>query len=171
MVLLSLNLHAYLFPPNSLPLYFSEAYFAPLRKYQRGRGVRTGLWVFGMISRDTGLFFGSVVPNRTQDTLENIIYSRVEPGCTIMSDEFSSYNRLTEHYQHFTCNHSEASYGVTEAGVSIHTNKIEGTWSILKTKVRQLRGARGRRRWLEIFIAARSWRCKGLSIFDYLVTS
>jgi transposase-like protein len=114
-----------------------EAYFGPKQKYNRGRRVRSGFWVFGMTARESQLFYGCVVDDRTRDTLEDVIYARVEPDTTIMSDEFTSYNQLHLAFNHFTCNHSEGGqYSVNLAGLQIHTNKIEGVWSQLKTKVR-----------------------------------
>jgi transposase-like protein len=93
--------------------------------------------VFGMTARESQLFYGCVVDDRTRDTLEDVIYARVEPDATIMSDEFTSYNQLHSAFNHFTCNHSEeGQYSVNLAGLQIHTNKIEGVWSQLKTKVR-----------------------------------
>ena len=64
-----------------------------------------------------------------------MLFTRVEPDTTIMSDEFTSYNQLHLAFNHFTCNHSEGGqYSVNLAGLQIHTNKIEGVWSHLKTK-------------------------------------
>jgi transposase-like protein len=93
--------------------------------------------VFGIVDRNSGTFHAEVVDDRTQETLLGILLERVQPDCTVMSDEFSSYDSLHEFYGHFTCNHSEgAEYVRNQDGILIHTNTIEGLWSRLKEQVR-----------------------------------
>lgn len=55
-----------------------------------------------------------------------------------MTDDFSSYKAFNKVIEHYTVNHSKKEYvkhlkGVKEA---IHTNTIEGVWSIIKNGIR-----------------------------------
>ena len=59
-------------------------------------GNRKQLWIFGGTVRgNSRRCFMSVVPDRTANTLFQIIWENIEPGVTIMSDGWSSYRRLT----------------------------------------------------------------------------
>ncbi|KYN17169.1 hypothetical protein ALC57_10555 [Trachymyrmex cornetzi] len=76
------------------------------RKYNRGRKV-DGNWVFGEIDRESKKIFLIPVKDRTQDTLLECIKDNIEPGTTIMSDYWKSYNCLdNEDFQHLTVNYT-----------------------------------------------------------------
>ena len=101
------------------------------RKYNRGRRVE-GQWVFGGVERGSDNIFLTCVPNRTAETLEEIIVKFVEPGSTIISDCWRGYNTERLHYlgySHETVNHS---LNFCDPNTGAHTNTIEGTWSAVK---------------------------------------
>jgi transposase-like protein len=63
------------------------------------------------------------------DTLRGLIKEHVLPKSTVFTDDFRSYNGLDARgYTHQRINHSEKVYVVGE----IHTNTIEGFWSLIK---------------------------------------
>lgn len=75
------------------------------RKYNRGREI-SGTWIFGF-ERHTGKVFIVPVPNRTRETLLNVIKQWILPGTTIMSDMWRAYDCLNnEGFTHLRVNHS-----------------------------------------------------------------
>jgi len=90
--------------------------------------------VFGVVER-RGRVMAKVVPNVRMATLIPHVEARVLPASTVYTDELKSYNGLTRAgYQHSRVNHTA---GVYVSG-DVHTNTIEGFWSLLK---RSLTGA------------------------------
>jgi transposase-like protein len=75
------------------------------RKYHRGHPLQVQ-WVFGGIERGSGRLFLVPVPDRTPDTLEDIIHDRIETGTTVISDCWGAYSDLDSlRYTHSTVNH------------------------------------------------------------------
>jgi transposase-like protein len=103
----------------------------------RGRSGRPGVHskktaVFGMVERG-GRVAAVTVPNVTAGTLLGHIEKRVLPESLIYTDEYPSYGRLADRgYSHRRIRHKE---GVYVSG-DIHTNTIEGFWSLLKNGLR-----------------------------------
>jgi hypothetical protein len=60
------------------------------RKYHRGHPVMDQ-WVFGGVERESGRTFRVPVPDRTANTLVNLIRAWVEPGTTLISDCWAAY--------------------------------------------------------------------------------
>lgn len=111
------------------------------RKYHKGRILKYQQWVFGGIVRGqkTELFV-EFIPNRSRETLKEIISRRIAPGSTIISDCWRAYSNLPEqlpqyNFQHFSVNHSKNF--VDPNNSYVHTQSIEGFWSYLKSKLRQ----------------------------------
>jgi len=99
------------------------------RKYHRGHPVK-GQWVFGGVERESGRTFLVPVPDRTADTLVTIIRDWIEPGTTIISDQWAAYRNLDSHgYTHRTVNHSVA---FKDPITGETTNKIESMWRTVK---------------------------------------
>lgn len=63
------------------------------RKYNRGRVVNEQ-WIFGGFQRGSKSVFLEVVPNRTTETLMEIIHRRIRPGTTIHTDGWRAYNSI-----------------------------------------------------------------------------
>ena len=62
----------------------------------------------------------------------------VQPGTTIISDSWSSYNKINEFdFTSLTVNH-ECNFEDPDSGA--HTNKIEGLWSQFKRKFKEMNG-------------------------------
>lgn len=58
----------------------------------------------------------------------------VERGSMVCTDSFSTYNNLNHRYIHHTVNHSIGEF----AWRGVHTNTIEGLWSMLKGTIRTI---------------------------------
>lgn len=101
------------------------------RKYNVGRILGSG-WLFGGIQRsDKSKVFLAMVPDRTAETLLDVIQQRILPGTTIVSDCWRSYFHIGSFgYTHLTVNHSVNFVDplVPEA----HTQNIECTWRWVK---------------------------------------
>lgn len=96
------------------------------RKYNRGRIIE-GQWVFGGFERETKRVFLVPVPNRTADTLLDVIRQWILPGTTIVSDFWRSYDTLQHQgFEHLKVNHSLNF--VDPQDPRVHTQNIERTW-------------------------------------------
>lgn len=96
------------------------------RKYNRGRRIE-GQWVFGGFERDSKKIFLVPVPDRSAQTLLQVIQEWILPDTTIVSDCWKSYDTLNdEGFQHFAINHSINYVDPNDA--TIHTQNIERTW-------------------------------------------
>lgn len=104
------------------------------RKYNRGKRV-DGNWVFGGVERGSKRCFFEVVPDRTKETLLNLIKQNILPGTTIISDCWKSYECLSENdFKHLQVNHTKT---FKDPATGAHTNKIEGMWSVIKREFRK----------------------------------
>jgi transposase-like protein len=103
------------------------------RKFNVGRQVIPG-WVFGGLERGSRRCFFEFVPDRTEQTLVEVIKRRVAHGTTIYSDEWRSYRNLSAYgYTHLTVNHSRNFVNPVNG---THTQNIESEWSQLKRFLR-----------------------------------
>ncbi len=93
-----------------------------------GRGTAGKTPVFGAIERK-GRVVAVTVPNVDKVTLLPHVYKHVIPASTVYTDEMGAYDSLKEHgYKHEIVTHSEHVY----VSGNVHTNTIEGFWSLLK---------------------------------------
>ena len=68
----------------------------------------------------------------SKGTIQGLIRDNIEIDSQIYTDEFSSYKGLKDLYKHDFVVHSEGKYVKTKEGKKVHTNTIEGFWSLLK---------------------------------------
>lgn len=88
--------------------------------------------VFGAVERG-GRVVAKVVPDRKKHTLMEHVEQRVLPAAVVFTDELKSYDTLTARgYQHHRIQHAANVYVRGE----VHTNTIEGFWSLLKNGLR-----------------------------------
>lgn len=80
-----------------------------------------------MVERD-GKLNVVTVENRQSDTLCPIIYSNIKETAILYADEQVGYARLKNIYDHKFVKHTHKQY----VEGRIHTNTIEGFWSLLK---------------------------------------
>jgi len=83
--------------------------------------------VLGMIERG-GRLSAKKIDNTTYETLSTEILKNVKIGATLYTDEYSSYHALKRVYDHSVVKHSQHQY----VNGRVHTNTIEGFWSLLK---------------------------------------
>jgi transposase-like protein len=95
-------------------------------KGSQGRSAKDKSPVFGMVERD-GKLNAKQVEDVTIKTLTYEIMKHVNDA-TIYSDEWLGYNALKRIYDHKFIKHGQGQY----VSGRIHTNTIEGFWSILK---------------------------------------
>lgn len=117
------------------------------------RGGSSGkMIVMGLLERGGDLRAG-VVDGTSQQDLETVVRAHVGEGATVYTDEHRGYRDLRNGYDHQTVAHAREEY----ARGTIHTNSIEGFWSLLK---RQIYGIH---HWvspkhLDQYVAEASWR-------------
>jgi transposase-like protein len=93
---------------------------------KRGRGT-SKTPVVGMVERG-GKIKAKPVKKVDAKTLSSLVREKVDTQqATIMTDEFKGYLRLSSFVNHQTVNHQE-----WYVNGDIHTNTIEGFWSLLK---------------------------------------
>lgn len=107
----------------------------PIFNNKRGRGTNK-VPLVGVKNRETGeVFIQVMLPNKegrklSSKQLLDVIDKKCKEKATVITDEFRAYNILTtKGYVHLTVNHSKGQYS---AGDGIHTNGIEGFWSVFK---------------------------------------
>jgi transposase len=86
--------------------------------------------VFGMVERG-GRVVARVTPDAKTATIFPIIAERVLPASTVYTDCYTTYDHLAgmpQGYNHQRINHAAKVYVMGD----IHTNTIEGFWSLLK---------------------------------------
>jgi len=93
-----------------------------------GTGTIDKATVFGMLERN-GRVKAVHTVDATRTSLLPIIREGVLPKATVYTDEALAYNGLTHHgYEHRRVHHASRVYVVGD----VHTNTIEGFWSLLK---------------------------------------
>ncbi|KAG0421309.1 hypothetical protein DMUE_6300, partial [Dictyocoela muelleri] len=102
------------------------------RKYNRGHRVE-GTWVVGGVERSSERrIFLKCVKTRNEKTLTKLLLRKVCKESILYTDLWRGYNKLKEHYDHKTVNHSKE---FVDKITGVHTNTIEGTWYAVKTFV------------------------------------
>ena len=97
------------------------------KKLNAGRGTVGKTAVVGAKDRDTGRVDAEVAASTDGKTLKGFVYSRVEPGAEVFTDEAHAYKGLSG-VHHKQVRHSAGEY-VNE---QVHTNGMESFWSMLK---------------------------------------
>lgn len=90
--------------------------------------------VLGMVEKD-GDIMTKVIPDRKEFTLFPIIAENIKAGTEIHTDEFTSYQNLSDEpiYTHKTVNHSKKEY---VGGQGQTTNSVEGFFFHLKRAIK-----------------------------------
>ncbi len=119
--------------PLSGEVEIDEAYIGGVRKGRRGRpGYGDNkVPVVGAVERH-GNIIAKAVESTNKETLIGHIVENVEPGTTIFTDEFRGYKTLsTLGFDHWVIKHK-----IEYVNGFIHTNQIEGFWSLFKNGIR-----------------------------------
>ena len=110
-----------------------ETYFGGKRKKGVGRpmrGDKKKTPILGMVERQ-GRVVAQVVDDVSAKTLCSTVQKYVLSRSTVYTDELNSYNKISPargYYEHRRIHHSSKVYVMGD----IHTNTIEGFWSLLK---------------------------------------
>jgi transposase len=105
-----------------------ETYVGGMRHGKRGRGAEGKSKVIGAVERG-GRVVAEVVPDVKRHTVVPFTVTTVDRNATLFTDEFPSYDHLTRiGYKHHRIEHHSKIYA---RGI-IHTNSIEGFWSLVK---------------------------------------
>lgn len=107
-------------------------------KHASKRKVRGGAkgkaMVLGAVQRN-GKVRTQVIPQTNSANVVETVKSFVLPESTMVTDEHHAYKKLAADYTHRTVNHGNKEYVRNEGGLKVHTNNIEGFWSILKKQI------------------------------------
>lgn len=111
-----------------------ETYVGGVEKGKRGRPGEDSnkTPVFGVVERG-GRVVAVVTDNAKKATLQPIIHEHVLPRSVIFTDEWKAYDGLdgSKEYVHHRIYHSAKVYVMG----NVHTNTIEGFWSLLKRSI------------------------------------
>lgn len=115
-----------------------EVYVGPRRpRYKgiskQGRGtLKTP--VIGIVQRGGDVRF-QMLEKITAENLHNFIAENADLSCRIITDEFNLYNKVGRKFEggHHVVKHSAGEY--VKAGTDIHSNSIEGVFSLLRRGV------------------------------------
>jgi transposase-like protein len=123
-----------------------EAYIggSETNKHAHKKGKSEKTVVIGMVNRNTKTVKAVKIPTAEKDFLLPKINLNVKQGSTIITDTYGAYKDLNKRFYHETVKHSEGEYVKVSARVAfkIHTNTVEGFWSLLK------RGINGTYHWV-----------------------
>ena len=105
-----------------------ETYIGGKRRGKRGRGAEGKIVVVGAAQRN-GKVVAKVIPNVKRSTLVPFMVKKVSLKSILYTDDFPSYDNMSRFgYNHKRIEHSARIY----AKGDIHTNTIEGFWSLVK---------------------------------------
>lgn len=95
--------------------------------HNTGRSVKDKAPVIGTVERG-GKLNANVVENATARVLSREVIANVKQTATLYTDEWVGYKGLKRVYDHSIVKHNKGQY----VNGRIHTNTIEGFWSLLK---------------------------------------
>ncbi|ASS47857.1 MAG: hypothetical protein CHH17_03685 [Candidatus Fluviicola riflensis] len=98
----------------------------------QGRSFKDKTPVFGMFERKSKQVKAFVVPDTKGKTLKPIIYSQIETGANVYTDEWIAYRGIDKYYNHQFVDHSKGQY----ADGDNSTNRIENVWSCFKRTIK-----------------------------------
>jgi len=93
-----------------------------------GRTFPDKATVFGMYERETGRIKAMVLSRQEFRNMARVITYNIRPGSTLMTDDWSGYDRLDKIYNRHSIDHGKWIYADGE----ITTNRVENFWSHLK---------------------------------------
>lgn len=100
------------------------------------QGIGHKMKVLSLLDRETGAKRSIVLDNMKPSTIAEIVTANVAKEATLMTDEAGHYYRLGKEFAgHLSVNHGAGEH-VSRADMTIHTNTIEGSFSIFKRGMR-----------------------------------
>ena len=99
---------------------------------KKGRGYDHKNKVLSLVDRKSGKSRSIVVDDLKLKTLLPILQANIAPGARVLTDEAGQYHSLGQHFaEHAFVRHGFGEYVSFEGG-TVHTNTIEGFFSIFK---------------------------------------
>jgi transposase-like protein len=109
-----------------------ETFIGRLKGAEKRRAFHHKMKVLALVDRDSGKARTMVVDNVTASTLVPIVKANIAREATVMTDEHGAYRQLGSHFaRHGTTTHSAGEY-VNLEDRTIHSNTVEGYFSIFK---------------------------------------
>lgn len=109
-----------------------ETFIGQLKGVPKKRAFHHKMKVLALVDRESGTARTMVVDNVNAATLMPIVLENVAREARIMTDEHSGYRYLKDHFAaHGTTSHGKGQY-VNLEDRSIHSNTVEGYFSIFK---------------------------------------
>jgi len=99
-----------------------------------GRGTRNKIPVVGMVQRDGDVRF-KMMERLTVERLADVLVENADFTCRVITDDFNMYHPLHMMFRggHETVHHSSREYA--RYGTDVHSNTIEGVFSLIKRGV------------------------------------
>lgn len=102
---------------------------------ESGGTVQNKTMVVGMLEREGNLKFIAMGKETGSHVLQPLVRNNVDKQANLITDSSSNYEGLSKQYlSHEVVNHTNQEY-VREDNRSIHTNSIEGAFSLLKRSI------------------------------------
>jgi transposase-like protein len=113
-----------------------ETFIGKLRGVEKRRAFHHKMKVLALVDRDSGKARTMVIDDVKAETLMPIVVANVAREARIMTDEHSGYRYLKDHFaDHGMTSHGRGEY-VNLEDRSIHSNTVEGYFSIFKRGMR-----------------------------------
>jgi len=93
-----------------------------------GRRGHRQIWAIGLVQRQSGSAFITVVRNRDHQTINNIIRNQTLPGSVIVHDGWQGYVRIPRPWRHINVNSNHQHT----------TSQVEGLWGQLRAIIRSM---------------------------------
>ncbi len=109
-----------------------ETFIGRIKGVPKKRAFHHKMKVLALVDRDSGKARTMVVDDVNANTLMPIVLANVAKEATIMTDEHNAYTKIANHFAgHGTTTHSAGQY-VDYVDPTIHSNTVEGYFSIFK---------------------------------------
>ena len=109
-----------------------ETFIGKLKGVEKKRAFHHKMKVLALVDRETGKARTMVIDDVKAETLMPIVLENVARETRIMTDEHSGYRSIKDHFVgHGTTSHGKGQY-VDLADRTIHSNTVEGYFSIFK---------------------------------------
>ena len=109
-----------------------ETFIGRIKGAPKKRAFHHKMKVLALVDRTTGQARTMVINDVTAKTLMPIVRANVAKEATIMTDEHNAYTKVADHFAgHGTTTHSAGQY-VDYNDPTIHSNTVEGYFSIFK---------------------------------------
>jgi transposase-like protein len=112
-----------------------ETYYGHDGRFSKGGGKNMNA-VLSLVDRETGHLRSMVLDNVTANAVTKAVGANVDPDTRLLTDSANVYGRIGATLAgHEAVNHSVGEY-VRESDPTVHTNTVEGTFSIFKRGMR-----------------------------------